>query len=76
MTAALRVPAALRVTALATDAAARRTHAIAAAPAAIVVAPGFVIAAHIAHAVIAAVSRAADADRASRHDEKRGAGNE
>jgi hypothetical protein len=55
-------------TPLATEAAAGRPHAIAAAPAAVVVSARLVIAAHVTHPVVAVVSRAAHADRARGHE--------
>jgi hypothetical protein len=63
--------------AVATEAAARRPHAIAAAPAAIIVSPGLVIAAHVPHPVVAVISGAAHADRApGGHERNRSGGDE
>jgi hypothetical protein len=79
VTAARRTTSVRTPPAVVTEAAARRTYTIAAAPAAIVVAPGFVVAAHVADSAV--VSRAADTHRtcrhgACRHREKRRAGDE
>jgi hypothetical protein len=63
------------MSAVTVEAAARRAHAIAAAPAAILVSPGLVIAADIADAVISIViTGSADTHCARRHDGARAAG--